>query len=207
MTSKTPMAWRKPINRILRAIFGLELCTIHTGDGEVIGLGIRLEPTLWQDAPHPRLQPKPDDDRRPTVVLDFDGVVHSYASGWKGPEIIPDDPTPNAVEFCEAAVTVFDVCIVSTRCTYSTGPLAICGWLDRFGFPSSVRVSPDGKKEPAIVTLDDRALMFNGKFPSLDLLRTFTPWNRDPRKPVPEDVKEERNLFDLLERIAHPHLY
>lgn len=179
MTSKALMAWRKPINRILQALFALELCAICTREGDTIGLGIRRVSSKW-NTPHPRMLPRPGDDNRPTLALDFDGVIHSYISGWKGPATIPDDPTPGALEFCEAAVTIFDVCIVSTRCTYPIGPRAICEWLDRFGFPSDVRVSPDGRKEPAVVTLDDRALMFNGDFPSMELLRTFTPWNRNP---------------------------
>ena len=29
---------------------------------------------------------------RRTVCLDFDGVLHSYRSGWRGEEIIPDLP-------------------------------------------------------------------------------------------------------------------
>ena len=31
-------------------------------------------------------------DYKPTVVFDFDGVIHSYRSGWKGPGDNP--PTP-----------------------------------------------------------------------------------------------------------------
>ncbi len=27
-----------------------------------------------------------------TVVFDFDGVIHSYTSGWKGATVIPDPP-------------------------------------------------------------------------------------------------------------------
>jgi hypothetical protein len=33
-------------------------------------------------------------------------------------------------------------------------------------------------KPPALVTLDDRAIQFEGEFPSLDTLRSFKPWNR-----------------------------
>lgn len=27
-----------------------------------------------------------------TVIFDFDGVIHSYTSGWRGENIIPDPP-------------------------------------------------------------------------------------------------------------------
>ena len=34
----------------------------------------------------------------PTVVFDFDGVIHSYTSGWKGVANIPDPPVPGIRE-------------------------------------------------------------------------------------------------------------
>jgi hypothetical protein len=33
------------------------------------------------------------------VSVDFDGVIHSYSSGWRGPRCIPDPPVPGAFDF------------------------------------------------------------------------------------------------------------
>ena len=37
----------------------------------------------------------------PIICVDFDGVIHSYTSGWKGIDVIPDDPVPGAIEWLE----------------------------------------------------------------------------------------------------------
>lgn len=36
--------------------------------------------------------------QKPCVIIDFDGVLHSYTSGRKGADVIPDPPTPGAKE-------------------------------------------------------------------------------------------------------------
>lgn len=115
---------------------------------------------------------------KPTLVLDFDGVIHSYTSGWKGAEIIPDPPVPGAKEFCEAALDYFHVLILSSRCSQPGGSTAIVEWLTDHRFPKGLAVSIDGKKPAAFVTIDDRAITFTGEWPDIEDLRRFTPWNK-----------------------------
>jgi hypothetical protein len=67
--------------------------------------------------------------RKPILCLDFDGVIHSYASGWKGPRTIPDAPVPGALEFIVTALQEFDVQIFSSRTRYWGGRRAMRKWL------------------------------------------------------------------------------
>ena len=43
-------------------------------------------------------------ERKPILCMDFDGVIHSYESGWRGATIIPDVPVEGALEFLKAAI-------------------------------------------------------------------------------------------------------
>ena len=45
----------------------------------------------------------------PILALDFDGVLHSYTSGWQGADVISDPPVPGAIEFLMEAVEHFEV--------------------------------------------------------------------------------------------------
>jgi hypothetical protein len=124
--------------------------------------------------------------KKPILCLDFDGVIHSYASGWRGATHIPDPPVPGALEFLSKAVHVFDVQIHSSRShwaggisamkawlahhamTGAAGSIGVPEWLDLIGWPA--------EKPPAFVTLDDRAITFTGTWPDLDDLKNFKPW-------------------------------
>lgn len=69
----------------------------------------------------------------PILCVDFDGVIHSYKSGWKGPRCIPDPPVDGAFEFLVSAVEHFQVCIYSSRSRYLFGRWAIKRWIkERF---------------------------------------------------------------------------
>lgn len=66
---------------------------------------------------------------KPILCLDFDGVIHSYASGWKGARNIPDAPVPGALQFIIGAMGQFEVHIFSSRSNYLLGRLAMKRWL------------------------------------------------------------------------------
>lgn len=127
---------------------------------------------------------------KPVICLDFDGVLHSYKSGWRGANIIPDPPVLGALEFLREAVKNFTVCIFSSRSNQDGGRTAMQEWLGRYsvdpehGLPHDADLSFLGdiewptEKPPAHVTLDDRALTFTGVWPDMAILRSFRPWNK-----------------------------
>jgi len=68
--------------------------------------------------------------RKKIVSLDFDGVIHSYTSGWKGPRCIPDPPVDGALEAIIRYVQAgFRVCIFSSRGRYVGGRQAMKQYL------------------------------------------------------------------------------
>lgn len=109
-----------------------------------------------------------------TVVFDFDGVIHSYKSGWKGATIITDEPVEGIKETIDTLREDFKVVIVSTRCFQEGGIAAINAWLEKYKI-----VVDDvlGEKPPAIVYVDDRAICFNGKTEGLvNEIKSFKNW-------------------------------
>lgn len=66
---------------------------------------------------------------KPILCLDFDGVIHSYTSGWKGPRAIVDPPVPGALEWIARALEHFEVCIYSSRSNAIGGRWAMRRWL------------------------------------------------------------------------------
>lgn len=127
---------------------------------------------------------------KPILCLDFDGVIHSYASGWKGADVIPDPPVAGALQFIVDAMERFTVCIFSSRSNQPGGRAAMIQWLgywsvDRdHGMPGDFDSAAWSalqwplEKPAAFVTIDDRAITFTGLWPSLDELAAFQPWNK-----------------------------
>lgn len=124
--------------------------------------------------------------RKPILCLDFDGVIHSYASGWKGADVIPDPPVDGAIEFIEEATKHFDVQIFSSRSNQPGGIEAMSEWLARHCCANPPDELPlffgsikwPTEKPAAMVTIDDRAITFDGTWPAIETLKEFRPWNK-----------------------------
>jgi hypothetical protein len=124
---------------------------------------------------------------KPILCIDFDGVLHSYSSGWQGPDVVPDPPVPGAIAFLREAVQHFSVAIYSSRSHQPGGQAAMRAWLSFW----AERERPPGaevkfleqiqwplEKPGAFVTLDDRALTFTGEWPAMAALKAFRPWHK-----------------------------
>lgn len=126
---------------------------------------------------------------KPILCLDFDGVLHSYESGWKGADIIPDPPVPGVAKFLRKAAEVFEIHIFSSRSSQEGGIAAMKVYICNVISPPDQDMSTTDwalfqsiqwptVKPPAFVTIDDRAIQFTGVFPSIADLQSFRPWNK-----------------------------
>ena len=117
-----------------------------------------------------------------TVVLDFDGVIHSYSSGWKGADNIPDLPTIGAKEAIEFLREKYIVVVVSSRCHQPGGIEAIKEWLKKYEIEVDDVTS---NKPPHIVVVDDRALRFEGDWTAVisSIEVASIPWNKKSNNP------------------------
>lgn len=126
---------------------------------------------------------------KPILCLDFDGVIHSYTSGWKGADVVPDPPVPGAMRFIWDATEHFSVAIYSSRSGQNGGISAMKAWLTKHFREhwAADRTQCDDKlaeigwpmdKPAAMVTIDDRALTFDGTWPEMQTLKDFRPWNK-----------------------------
>jgi hypothetical protein len=133
---------------------------------------------------------------KPILCLDFDGVLHSYKSGWIAADFIPDPPVPRAFEFLYDAIQHFDVKIYSSRSHQEGGRRAMVLWLEYWARRELPNEEPTWKanavigalvlnrdawpteKPAAMVTIDDRAITFDGTWPAIETLKAFKPWNK-----------------------------
>lgn len=123
------------------------------------------------------------------VLVDFDGVLHSYTSGWQGEATISDPPVSGAIEWLTEMVRQYTtrsgedfdnirIAIYSSRSKHKGGVEAMQEWLLANGLPAELlrHILFPREKSAAFLTLDDRAICFDGVFPTREQINAFKPW-------------------------------
>lgn len=142
--------------------------------------------------------------RKPIVCVDFDGVIHSYKQGWRGASVIPDEPVPGAIDGLLGLLEGgYNVAIYSSRSKNPLGRWAMKRWLGRaigehwknsgsrkiydaevecYGDATGIyrKFSWPWFKPPAVMTIDDRAICFDGDWSKItpQTIKEFKPWNK-----------------------------
>jgi phosphoglycolate phosphatase-like HAD superfamily hydrolase len=108
---------------------------------------------------------------QPTVLVDFDGVIHKYSKGWQDGTAY-DEPMDGAKEALEKLTNDgYKVVIFSTR---DSGQ--IYEWLRKYQFP---RYRVTNVKEPAVALIDDRAIRFTSWHDATDQLTYHYPIRKE----------------------------
>lgn len=127
---------------------------------------------------------------KPILCVDFDGVIHSYDSGWKGADVVSDGPVAGAIAWLYQVAMLFDVQIYSSRSKEPAGieamRAAISRWEDEWRAQQvavprtclALMLKFVAEKPAAFLMLDDRAICFEGAFPDPELMLKFRPWNK-----------------------------
>lgn len=106
------------------------------------------------------------------IGLDYDGVIHSYTSGWTGSPVPEDPPVEGAKEFVQWLLDMGAEVVIITARIREQGDgneQAIREWLKFHEFPEIKTIT--NVKLPCSVYVDDRGFRFNGDFtPLYDLL-------------------------------------
>lgn len=123
------------------------------------------------------------------ICVDFDGVLHSYSSGWQAADVVSDPPVPGAIQWLADLVedSRFEPVVYSSRSSQPGGIEAMRDWLyrqaaaeydDEHSNAWIEEITFPVEKPPAFITIDDRAICFSGSFPPLDEIDGFKPWNK-----------------------------
>lgn len=103
---------------------------------------------------------------KPTICLDFDGVLNNY-DGWQGEKEL-FGARDGAKDFIKELSKNYQVHILTTRM-----PIKVIRWLKKHGLDKYV-TSVTNTKIGAVAYIDDRAICFNGNYDEvLNTLKDF----------------------------------
>jgi len=158
--------------------------------------------------------------RKPILSLDFDGVIHSYSSGWQGAGACNDPPVEGTTAFLVEATKHFRVMVHSSRSKSLSGRRAMKRYVRKY-FAVPLTFSSDHEvdflheaiefpwfKPSASVTIDDRALTFTGDWRDFSpaALLNFKPWNKRPGHYLRERYGLDEKPDGWNESVLH-HFY
>lgn len=114
------------------------------------------------------------------IAFDFDGVIHSYKSGWQGIDQIPDEPVEGAITILRALLSMntVKVFIFSTRNFQEGGIEAMKQYLVKHGLDEHLveEIEFPLEKKGFHLLIDDRAFGFKGIFPTIEEIINFKAW-------------------------------
>lgn len=127
-------------------------------------------------------------------------MIHSYTSSWKGAAVIPDPPVHGALEWLFKASRLFNVVIYSSRSKDPEATAAMRMWLTFHARASLTSSDAEtllnavrfvNEKPAAFLTIDDRAMCFDGNWAKLDPeeLLKFKPWHQS--RTIIEEITDD----------------
>ncbi len=120
--------------------------------------------------------------KRPTLLIDFDGVLHDY-KGWNNGAI--GAPLGGARAAMHLLEKKYRLVLFSSR----TNIEELERWLRHYGFPP---MKVTNRKEPAFLIIDDRAVTFQGTWSDhfISRITSFSPHWQATGPPLGDDSGE-----------------
>ena len=126
---------------------------------------------------------------KPTICIDFDGVIHSYEHGWRSGEIY-GTATKGFFDWAQEMTKHFDIVIYSSRSKDIDTRGEMYRWM-QMEWNKWMRASQNTtlhfddfrfahEKPSAFMTIDDRCICFDGDWGKITAERIFNfkPWNK-----------------------------
>ncbi len=126
---------------------------------------------------------------KPTICIDFDGVIHSYEHGWRNGEIY-GTVTKGFFEWAQKMKDHFTLVIYSSRSKDIDMRGEMYRWF-QIQWNKWMRASQDvslhfddfifaHEKPSAFITIDDRCICFDGDWSKItaESIFNFKPWNK-----------------------------
>jgi hypothetical protein len=145
-----------------------------------------------------------------TIAIDFDGVINSYKSGWKGPTET-DEPVLSAAESISSLFNRgYKLIIFSTRASTPEGVETIREYLRKHTendlLVNSIEITD--RKPISDVYIDDRAISFTGDWEdTLKKIDDFEPWTEQEKSvQISEDEANRAQISnDLIDAAGYLH--